>query len=133
MPMRYLRYSRRSTPAGLPATGWTILRLGLTLAGTALALSVVVFVLTAAPADPARAYLGTSASPAQLAIFRHTYGLDHSLARRYLDWLGGLLHGNLGVAYGSNTPVWSLVAPRLDRSLPLVAIAWVLMVAGGVP
>ena len=87
MPMRYLRYSRRSAPASVPATGWAILRIVLTLAGTLLALSVVVFVLTAAPADPARAYLGTSASPAQLAIFRHAYGLDHSLARRYLDWL----------------------------------------------
>jgi peptide/nickel transport system permease protein len=103
------------------------------LAVTLLALSLVVFVLTAAPADPARTLLGPTASPAQLALFRHDYGLDASLATRYLDWLGGALHGNLGRAYLSNTPVWQLIRPRLDRSLPLIAIAWLLMVAVGVP
>ncbi len=116
-------------PARASAGAGAALKLTLTL----LALSFVVFALSAVPGDPARNFLGPAASPAQIRLFRHDYGLDRPLPTRYLDWLGGVLHGDLGRAYISNAPVWSLIRPRLTRSLPLIGMAWVLMVCIGVP
>jgi peptide/nickel transport system permease protein len=102
------------------------------LATTLLVLSVVVFVLTAAPSDPARRMLGQGATPAQLAAFRKQYGLDRPLPVRYVDWLDGAVHGDFGRSYVANTPVWSLIRPRLTRSLPLIVLAWLLMAVVGV-
>lgn len=132
--MRILRYSPSERGAGRFAAGTrACLRFVGVLGLTLLALSAVVFLLTALPVDPARTLLGPSATPAQLALFNHLHGLDRPLLTRYLDWLGGVVHGNLGRDYVSGAPVWSLISPRLDRSLPLAALAWLLMIAVGVP
>jgi peptide/nickel transport system permease protein len=100
---------------------------------TLLAVSALVFVLTELPGDPAKRTLGEGATPAQLAIFRDHYGLDKPFLTRYADWLGGAAQGDLGRAYVTNQPVWSVIRPRLTRSLPLVAMAWLLMALVGVP
>jgi peptide/nickel transport system permease protein len=101
-------------------------------ATTLLALSIVVFVIAAAPGDPARQFLGPSATGQQIASFRAENGLDEPLPTRYIEWLGSALHGDLGRAYISGTPVWSLLRPRFSRTLPLVGFAWLLMALIGV-
>jgi peptide/nickel transport system permease protein len=103
------------------------------LAVTLLAVSAIVFVLTELPGDPARRTLGPGATPAQIAGFRHQYGLDRPLLTRYGDWLGGAVQGDFGRAYVTNEPVWSVIRPRLTRSLPLVVMAWLLMGLVGIP
>jgi peptide/nickel transport system permease protein len=100
---------------------------------TLLAVSALVFALTEVPGDPARRSLGEGATPQQLALFRHEHGLDRPFLTRYADWLGGAVHGDLGRTYVTNQPVWSVVRPRLARSLALAAMAWLLMVLIGVP
>jgi len=106
---------------------------GVKLVVTLLAVSALVFALTEAPGDPAKRTLGAGATPTQLALFRHEYGLDKPFLTRYADWLGNAVQGDLGRTYVTNVPVWSVIRPRLTRSLPLVAMAWLLMALVGIP
>jgi peptide/nickel transport system permease protein len=116
----------------LPAPVRVMVVTALKLVTTLLVLSVVVFVIAAAPGDPARAFLGPPATAPEIAAFRSENGLDEPLPTRYVEWLDGVLHGDLGRAYVSGTPVWSLLRPRLSRTLPLVGFAWLLMALVGV-
>jgi peptide/nickel transport system permease protein len=100
---------------------------------TLLAISIVVFGLMALAGNPAHDILGQDATPSQLAAFTAKYHLDDSVASRYLSWLGGVLHGNLGMSYTSGGSVWALIEPRIGRTLLLVAIAWLLIVIVSIP
>jgi peptide/nickel transport system permease protein len=82
--------------------------------------SVVVFsALLAVPGDPAEAILGLNASPQALGALRHKLGLDEPPAKRYVQWLGGILHGDFGESLNYQKPVGSLIRDRLGVSVPL--------------
>ncbi|MEU0464305.1 MULTISPECIES: ABC transporter permease [Amycolatopsis] len=70
-------------------------------------------------------------SPEQLAQLRARLGVDQPLYRQFLDYVGGLLHGDLGTSYGYNRPVSALIGERLGPTLLLVGTATVLAVALG--
>ncbi|TDL77697.1 ABC transporter permease [Palleronia sediminis] len=112
-------------------------RIGRRLGGLAAVLtlaSVVIFALIeAAPGDPALIMLGTGAQPDTLAALRAELGLDRPLALRYLDWIGGVLRGDLGMSYTYGTPVAELIVQRLAVTLPLTALATALAVAISLP
>ena len=104
------------------------------LAATLLVVSILIFVvMDLLPGDPASIMLGTSASPDTLAALQRELGLDQPLPLRYLEWLGGLLHGDLGLSYTYGVPVAGLIADRLAVTLPLAAMAILLSVAVAVP
>ncbi|UQN29933.1 ABC transporter permease [Brachybacterium kimchii] len=84
-----------------------------------LGVTLLVFVVMSfSPSDPARLALGESASPAALAQYREANGLDDPLVVRYLRFLGGMLHGDLGTTSG-NTPVTDVVAKAFPITLQL--------------
>ena len=86
--------------------------------------SVVIFVLVQVlPGDPAAYMMGLNASPKAVAALRALYGLDVPAWRQYLDWLGGIAHGDFGQSYTYHVPVATLIAERLAVSLPLAAYA----------
>jgi len=60
-------------------------------------------------------------------------GLEGPAAQRYLNWLAGMLHGDLGVSYTYQTPVSALVAERIGVSLPLALLAMALSILVGAP
>jgi ABC-type dipeptide/oligopeptide/nickel transport system permease component/ABC-type transport system substrate-binding protein len=104
------------------------------MAVTLLAASIVVFaIIQVVPGDPAAYMLGLNANPEAVANLRHQMGLEGPPPQRYLAWLLGMLHGDLGVSYTYQTPVAGLVAERLAVSLPLAAAAMVLSVLIGAP
>lgn len=104
------------------------------MALTLLAASLVVFaIIEVVPGDPAAYMLGLNANPEAVANLRHQMGLEGSAPQRYLAWLLGLLHGDLGVSYTYQTPVAGLVAERLAVSLPLATVAMALSVLIGAP
>lgn len=87
---------------------------------TLLVASVVVFaVMEALPGDIATVVLGTGAQDDTLAAFRAKHGLDRPDLVRYLDWMGGLIKGDLGESYTYGVPVSRLILDRLAVSLPL--------------
>jgi len=87
---------------------------------SALLASMLVFsALLAVPGDPAEVILGLSASPQALAGLRHQLGLDQPPAKRYVEWLGGILHGDFGESLNYQRPVGGLIRDRLGVSVPL--------------
>jgi peptide/nickel transport system permease protein len=71
-------------------------------------------------------------SPDQMAQLRERLGVDKPLYQQFLDYLGGLLRGDLGTSFGYNRPVADLIAERFLPTLLLVGTATVLAVALGV-
>jgi peptide/nickel transport system permease protein len=110
-----------------------LLRAG-SLALTLLAISAAIFlVLDVLPGDPASVMLGTAARPDTLAALRTELGLDQPALWRYLGWIAGLLHGDLGRSVTYAMPVGPLIVERLAVTLPLAALALILVVALAVP
>ncbi len=97
------------------------------LGATLIAASVVVFVIVQiVPGDPVRYMMGLQAQPETVAAMRHQLGLDAAPFERYLDWMGGLLRGDFGQSYTYRIPVATLIAERLEVSLPLALYALLL-------
>ncbi|MFD2415816.1 ABC transporter permease [Amycolatopsis pigmentata] len=69
--------------------------------------------------------------PVQLAQLRERLGVDKPMYRQFLDYLGGIVRGDLGTSYAYNRPVADLVAERFWPTVLLVGAATVLAVAIG--
>jgi peptide/nickel transport system permease protein len=92
--------------------------------------SVIVFAATQAlPSDPARAFLGRTATPESLAAVRAQLHLDRSPATQYVDWLKGIVTGDLGHSLtGTQQSVSSLIGNRLVNSAFLMLLAGLISV-----
>ena len=91
---------------------------------TVVAASIVIFLIAQAlPGDVAVATLGTGASPDAVAALRTRWGLDRPMALRYLEWVGGMLHGDLGASYATGESVVSQIVPRLAVTAWLVGLS----------
>lgn len=107
---------------------------------------VTVFVLVTAnfalprlmPGDPIDALLALG-SPSYVqndetrARLDEYYGLDESVARQYLRYLGGLARGDLGVSIISNRPVREELGDRVGWSLLLLVTASGMAMLIGIP
>ena len=99
-----------------------------------LAASALIFLACQAlPGDPAAILAGMNAGPEQIAQKAHELGTDRPLGVRYLDWLGGLLRGDLGRSYASRDPVWTLISPTLPVTAWLCAGSLLLAAALALP
>ena len=103
---------------------WFIVtRLGWALV-TLFVLSILIFLAThVLPGDPAAAALGTNATPERLTLLREELGLNRALWTQYVDWVSGVLTGDLGTSLANGQPVSDLVGDRMIRSLALIAAA----------
>jgi peptide/nickel transport system permease protein len=116
-----------------PLVRFVALRLAAALA-TLFVVSILVFAGTEVlPGDAASAVLGRTATPGELAELRELMGLDRPAPERYLDWLGGLLTGDLGnsaagYAAGGESPIWDSIKGKIGNSFALAAITAALMV-----
>jgi len=80
------------------------------------------------PGDVAEAILGQAATPEAVAAIRRDLGLDRPAWERYLDWLFGLMRGDLGTSLTNRMPIAELIAGRLENTLFLAATAAVVAV-----
>ena len=68
------------------------------------------------PGDVALLILGPNATQESLTALQSQLGLDRPLYVQYLDWVLGLLQGNMGESLRFGEPVAALIAERLpDR------------------
>ena len=96
--------------------------------------SVLVFVvLNVLPGSPAQVILGTQATPQAVRQLTIQLGLNKPLLRQYLDWVGGLLHGSLGVSYISHLSIGAQIAQALSVTGPLVLFALIIGLVIGLP
>lgn len=69
------------------------------------------------PGDLAQAVLGQAATKDTVEAFRRELGLDQPAYIRYLSWLMGVLHGDLGHSLASGRAVSDMIAGRLGNTL----------------
>ena len=94
---------------------------------TLTAASVIVFLLLAVlPGDAAQVLMGTEGDAESLAALREQLGLAGTLVGRYLDWVGGLLSGDLGLSATYATPISGMLVDRLQITVPLAGMAVIL-------
>ena len=80
--------------------------------------TVLIFVGTSIlPGDLAQAVLGQTATPEALANLRAELGLEQPALTRYLNWVGGILHGDLGTALTNGADISQSIARRLGNTL----------------
>jgi peptide/nickel transport system permease protein len=96
------------------------------------------FFLLAGAGGDAVASLGDEArlSDASREQIRQVYGLDRPLIERYWGWVSRAAVGDLGRSFFYNSPVATLVLPRLVRTAALgmaaLVIAWMISLVLGV-
>ncbi len=117
----------------MPLTKTILKRLGL-LVVTLLLVTILAFVaFSILPGDPTTSILGVDATDEQIAALRDRLGLDLPLWQRYLDWVGGLLTGDLGESYNYAMPVAELLGSRVAVTATLTGMSFVLIVAISLP
>jgi peptide/nickel transport system permease protein len=85
------------------------------------------------PADPAHMLVGKApGGAALLEQVREQLGLNLPFFQRYLNFLGGLVQGDLGRSYQQKTDVATLIWSRLPATLLLIAGAIVFEILIGV-
>ena len=113
-------------------------RLGLGVI-TLFVVSLIIFSsLEFLPGDFGEAILGQAALPETIAAFREELGLDLPMHERYLEWIGGVLTGDMGNSFSGrgasggtsdfSRPVTDLIGPRLENTLFLAAMAAIIAV-----
>jgi peptide/nickel transport system permease protein len=91
---------------------------------TLLAVSVLIFICTELlPGDVASAVLGQQATPDALKAFRLELGLDKPAYLRYLAWLFGVLHGDLGKSLTNQREIITELLPRFGNTIFLASYA----------
>ncbi len=79
------------------------------------------------PIDPVDAYLGpqvAQVSPEQRALIAERWGFDAPPAVQFGHWLRQLASGDLGWSHVYNQPVSEVIGQRFQRSIVLLAGAW---------
>jgi peptide/nickel transport system permease protein len=70
---------------------------------------------------------------ADKAALEAELGLDQPIIVQYLQWIGGLLQGDLGYAYVSERPAIEEILPRIPVTAKLAALALFFSIVLGVP
>ena len=94
---------------------------------------LVMILLELTPGDPARQLLGNYATEEQVEELRETMGLDRPLIVRYVDYIKGIFHGDLGTSYFTKESVWHDIVQRFPYTLLLVIISMSLAIIIGIP
>ena len=61
--------------------------------------------------------------PTDKANLEKELGLNLPIYQQYLNWIGGLLHGDLGYSYVSEKPALQEILPRIPITARLAALA----------
>jgi peptide/nickel transport system permease protein len=119
---------RRGTPVVRFVAGKVVAA----LASLALVVVLGFFLFRMIPGDPvATMTRDRPTSPELIAQLRERLGVDKPLWQQFVDYVGGLLQGDLGDSYNFNRPVAAMIAERLWPTVLLVGTATVLAVALG--
>src|SRR5262245_64292232 len=72
-------------------------------------LTMVFVLMRVAPGDPVSASLGGRLSEAAMDERRHQLGLDRPLITQYLDYLGGVIRGDLSTTISDHRPITNIL------------------------
>ncbi|MEO9779856.1 MAG: ABC transporter permease [Sedimentitalea sp.] len=91
--------------------------------------SILIFAgTTILPGDVAQSILGQAATPEALANLRAELGMNDPALTRYFDWLGGVMHGDLGTALTNGRDIAESLGVRFKNTIFLAFWAAVIAV-----
>lgn len=97
-------------------------------------MSILVFVtMRLIPGDAAVVFLGTKPTPEAIAAFREKAGLDQPMYLQYLDWIGRLARGDMGLSLTTGSDIKSELISRLPITAELTFLAMLIAVVIAVP
>jgi len=85
------------------------------------------------PGDPAVVLAGEERDPNVVAYLHKKLHLDEPLPVRYLYWIDGVVHGDLGESLRLQRPVLALILEKLPVTIELALLAIVIALAIGIP
>jgi peptide/nickel transport system permease protein len=94
---------------------------------------VIVFLMDRVLGNPVNVLLPSTATQQQRHALYVSLGLGQPIPVQLIDYVGGLLRGNLGVSPYSGLPVTTLLMQRLPYSLELTGVATALSIIVSVP
>lgn len=102
-----------------------------------LGISILIFgAIRLIPGDAITAMLGTEAgmlTETQHQALEAYFGLDKPPIEQYFSWLGGVLHGDLGLSVRFGQPVLDLILQRFPVTLQLALMALAIALVIGIP
>src|SRR5215468_12597107 len=112
-----------------------ILKRVISLPFVILSITFITFVVGyLAPGDPILTMMGTRHDPDLYNNLRHEYGLDLPWYQQYLNYIGGLLHGNMGLSYRfQDRTVLDLLGSGVSVSFTLGMAALIISLGVGIP
>jgi len=111
---------------------YTLKRLSLAIL-VAITVSLLTFMLLRLSGDPAIALAGENATPEEIEVVRHQYGLDRHIIIQYANWARKALRGDFGVSPYFNQPVENIIGGRLGITMTLGGCALVFAICLAVP
>lgn len=124
--------ARRRARSHRPLVRFIARRLG-ALVPLLIGITLISFLLTqAVPGDPALANLGQHPTPAAIAAYHEKYGLDDPLPQQYVNYLGKLVGGDLGVSQQTHQPVLDDLSVSIPATAELALFAIVFSTIFGV-
>ena len=89
---------------------------------------LVFFLMSLSPVDQAYSALGESASQEAVEQYREAHGLNEPLIVQYINYMGGLFHGDLGTYGASQKSVGEAIASALPITLQLTFLGLIIAV-----
>ncbi|EMA55630.1 ABC transporter permease [Halococcus salifodinae] len=100
------------------------------LIGVTIVISSVVYIT---PGNPARIALGSSATPEAIYALEQQMGLNRPPHIRYLDWMAGVVQGDLGESIRGGREVSAMIAERIVPTVELAVVAMIITLVIALP
>jgi peptide/nickel transport system permease protein len=84
---------------------------------------IIASIVELLPGDITQAILGQSATPETVEAFRRELGIDRPVHERYIEWLRGMVTGDMGKSLANKREISELVGTRLSNTLFLGGFA----------
>lgn len=90
-------------------------------------------IMSLSAGSPGSVALGINASKEDIAAYNHEIGYDRPMMVRYVEYMKGILHGDLGNSYKSQLPVSALLLPKFPTTFRLALLAVCFSALIGIP
>lgn len=94
---------------------------------------IVFSIMSLTPGDPGTIILGPTAPQSSIDKLNHQLGYDQPFLERFVNYVVNALHGDFGVSWQNNQPVFNVVFSRFPVSLTLSIFAIITAIVFGLP
>ena len=98
-----------------------------------LGITVIDYAIMSLAGNPLDMMTGPRVTEEAIAFRAAKLGLDQPVWRQYLNWLGELLHGNLGYSYKNYQPVSAIISSHIGPTLLLMGTSLIVGLLIAVP